>query len=158
MISVGVLDIDKQPEVRDFLWEGISKLPEHSEEAIHRQSFLLKPKGVECDYHFGDMRFEFPLTHLFWHTKTLKAIGGDFKDELFIQKVLKELNLEPDSKVFFYSGDIEEFKAHLSWIEKKTIASNLPPFSSMQCIDVFDLLYPKGFDNLELWLEQTLRT
>lgn len=155
MISLGVLDIDQQPEVRDFLWEEISYLPEHLRESVHHQSFLLKSKGLECDYHFDDIHFDITLTHLFWHTKTLKASGGDFKDELFLESVLKSLNLRKDTKVFFYSGDIAEFKVHLSWIAQSPLLKSLLTFTSVRCVDVFDLLYPKD-DDLGLWLKRTL--
>jgi hypothetical protein len=153
--SLGLIDINEQVDVKNFMSEAVEQLRENPALGhVSLESFLLPPHGLECDFDFSSVAFSSPITHLFWHTKTLKSSGGAFKDELFIDTLLAKLNLSAEVKIWFYSGDIEEFKSHLNWMEKRCGRTLLPATCPLVCCDVFDLLYPPDDDSMEQWLER----
>jgi hypothetical protein len=155
-VHVGVIDIDEQDEVIEFLTEALEKGHHSFRDRVAFEAFQLKPHGEECDYDFGAMEFSTDLHLLFWHTKTLKGAGRHFKDSFWFKPTLESMKLAKNAKIWFYSGDIEEFIQHLNWMKRQVAEPLFRADLEVKCIDVFDLLYPQDME-LEEWLVSVIR-
>ena len=158
IFSLALIDIVEQDEVLRYFAEALQKIQHrHGDWTIIYKSFQLHSAGSECEYFYSEVHLERPLQHLFIHTKTLKGLGGVFKDELWFKKVLGTINLEKKAHIWFYSGDIEEFNEHLKWLQRRSIEPLFPASVKIHCLDVFDLLYPPEEEEMDLWLENILK-
>lgn len=154
-MNVGIIDIDEQDEVIRFLKEAFSTCSKRKSFPLKGTSYQLKPTGPECDYQFEVVNFKQPLDVLFMHTKTMKGPGGVFMDELWMEQLLKAIPFTNSAKIYFYSGDIEEFNDHVQWMTRRKGGPVWPSHLEVHCLDVFDLLYPEDQD-MDEWLESQL--
>jgi hypothetical protein len=154
IISIGVVDIVEQNEVLQYLNESIGLiLARHADWEVSLQAFQLNAFGAECEYDYTKVKFDISLQHLFIHTKTLKSTGGAFKDELWMRKTFSELHLNEKANVWFFSGDIEEFEEHFRWMQRRSLSPLFHDSVDVHCLDVFNLLYPPGDLEMDVWLE-----
>ena len=159
VFTIALIDIVEQDEVLRYFAEALQKIQHrHSDWSIIYKSFQLFSAGSECDYFYSEVQLERPFQHLFIHTKTLKGLRGVFKDELWFKKVLGTLNLDKPAHIWFYSGDIEEFKEHLKWLQRRSLEPLFPEYVTIRCLDVFDLLYPPQDEEMDLWLENIFKS
>ena len=153
-MNIGIIDIDEQEEVIRFLREALMSISERRTIKFDVIAHQLKAHGLECDYDFSTIQFKDPLTVLLVHTKTLKGQGRVFKDLFWLEQTLAQIPLAKKAKLWFYSGDIEEFNEHLSWLERSKGAALWPQSVEVKCLDVFDLLYPSDGVEMDEWLER----
>jgi len=151
-----VVDIDEQAEVIEIVQETLGSIQARVLTAdIKVSSFQLKSRGYECDYDFSNLHSE-PADLLLIHTKVFKVEGGDFLDITRWTHLMKRILMPTRARVYFYSGNIDDFK---QWFQRNeiTIQQNLLKTARCTFLDVFDLIYPPEESSFEQWLEQQLR-
>jgi hypothetical protein len=155
-MHIGIIDIDEQDEVIRFMRDALALVSERRQVQLNLSTHQLKAHGLECDYDFSSIELDSALDVLLIHTKTLKGQGRVFKDLFWLEQTFTHLKFNGKAKLWFYSGDIEEFEEHLRWLERSKGGELWPTSVSVRCVDVFDLLYPSDGVEMDEWLEREL--